>query len=199
MTATHVRLNIFPDGGVSRFRVFGAPLPEARRRLVLGVLNKMGDAEARDVLGDISGAPGWIDRMAAARPFASPAALMAASDSAASGLTPDDWREAFRHHPRIGEGTADRSQSGAARDASSREQSGVQQGTAEERVALADANREYEKRFGHVFIVSASGKSAAEMLALLRERLDNDPDTELGIAAEEQKKISRLRLARLLE
>jgi allantoicase len=101
--ATHVRLNIYPDGGVSRFRVFGVPDADARRRAVLRQLNAMDDQEARATLADFCAAPAWIDRMAASRPFATPAAVLAAADGAADAVSPEDWREAFRHHPRLGE------------------------------------------------------------------------------------------------
>src|SRR4030095_5810131 len=124
-------------------------------------------------------------------------ALLDASDAASSRVDRDGWLEAFRHHPRIGERSAARAQSASASQSSAREQSGVAAAVAAARDALAQANRDYEARFGHVFIVCASGKSAGEMLAALRARMGNDPDAELRIAAEEQKKITRLRLERL--
>src|SRR4029077_19967934 len=106
------RVNIYPDGGVSRFRVFGAPDPEARRGAVLRQLNASDEPEIRATLADFCAAPAWIARMAASRPFATSAAVLAAADEAADAVEPDDWREAFRHHPRIGEGAAERAQSG---------------------------------------------------------------------------------------
>ena len=196
-TPTHVRLNIFPDGGISRFRLFGLPSADARRKAVLRQLNAMDEAEVRALFADFCAAPAWIDRMAASRPFASAPAVLTTSDKAAEAVGPEDWSEAFRHHPRIGEHQAERRQSEAAETLSSREQSGVGQAAPTDLAALADANRAYEQRFGHVFIVSASGKTAPEMLALLRDRLTNDPDTELRIAAGEQRRITRLRLERL--
>ena len=196
--ASHIRLNIYPDGGVSRFRVFGAPDAAARRRAVVRLLNAMDAAEIRATLGDFCAAPAWIERMIASRPFADAAAVLAAADTAGGAVGADDWREAFRHHPRIGERTAERSQSEAARVASEREQSAAAQAPAADLAALAEGNRAYEARFGYVFIVSAAGKSAAEMLAALRDRLKNDPDSELQVAAAEQRKITRLRLERLL-
>ena len=197
-TATHVRLNIYPDGGVSRFRVFGTPSPEARRQAVLRQLNAMDDPEVRGALADFCAAPAWIDRMAAARPFASARGILSAGDKAMDAVSADGWRDAFRHHPRIGERHAERAQSEAAQSLSSREQSGVQQAAPADLAALADANRAYEGRFGYVFIVCASGKTAPEMLALLRERLKNDPETELRVAAGEQRRIARLRMERVL-
>jgi allantoicase len=198
VAATHVRLNIYPDGGVSRFRVFGSPAPVVRRGAVLRQLNALDEPELRAELAAFCAAPSWIDRVAAARPYATPADVLHASDAAAGAVPADDWREAFRHHPRIGERQAERSQSPVASAASAREQAAVQQAAAADIAALAEGNRAYEERFGHVFIVCASGRSAPEMLAMLRERMANDPATELQIAADEQKMITRLRLERLL-
>jgi len=199
ITGSHVRLNIYPDGGVSRFRVFGVPDAAARRRAVLRELNATDEPALRALLADFCAAPEWLDHLTAGRPFASAAALLSASEEAADHVTPAGWREAFRHHPRIGEGQADRPQSASAQSQSSREQSGVAQASDAERAALAEGNRAYEAKFGQPFIVCASGKSPAEMLALLRERLNNEPDAELRGAAGELRKITRLRLSRLLE
>lgn len=199
VAASHVRLNIFPDGGVSRFRVFGTPNAGARRVSVLRQLNAMDEPDLDGALADFCAAPAWIDRVAAARPFASADSVLTAADAAAAVVTPDGWREAFRHHPRIGERTAERRQSDAARDWSAREQQGAGQENSAELMALAEANRAYENRFGYVFIVCASGRTASEMLAMLRERLGNDSATELSVAAAEQQKITRLRLERLLK
>jgi allantoicase len=198
VTGSHVRLNIFPDGGVSRFRVFGRPSPAARRTAVLRQLNATDGPELQALLADLCGAPEWIARVASARPYASADALLAAADAANAAVTRDGWREAFRHHPRIGERTAERAQSDAAGESSAREQANVQRADAADLAALAEGNRAYEDRFGHVFIVAASGRSAAEILENLRARLRNDAQTELAAAAAEQQKITRLRLERLL-
>ncbi|HEX9369334.1 MAG TPA: 2-oxo-4-hydroxy-4-carboxy-5-ureidoimidazoline decarboxylase, partial [Vicinamibacterales bacterium] len=195
--ASHVRLNIYPDGGVSRFRVLGVPDAEARRGAVLRQLNAMDDPEIRAELADVCAAPAWIDRMAASRPFATPAAVLAAADTAAGAVKPDDWREAFGHHPPIGARAAERPQSAAAQTLSAHEQSAVQQASPSDLAALAEGNRAYRDRFGYVFIVCATGRTAPEMLAMLRDRLNNDPETELGVAAGEQRRITRLRLERL--
>ena len=165
---------------------------------MLRQLNAMDAQEIGAVLADFCAAPAWIERMAASRPFATPAAVLAAAESAADAVGPDDWREAFRHHPPIGEQAAERPQSDAARTASSREQSAAREAPASDLAALADGNRAYRDKFGYVFIVCATGKTAPEMLAMLRERLTNDPDTEIRVAADEQRRITRLRLERLL-
>src|SRR6185503_19689506 len=195
--ASHVRLNIFPDGGVSRFRVYGIPLPDARRQAVVRQLNAMDAPELRAAFADFCAAPAWIDRMTASRPFASAEAILAAADEAAKGVPDADWLEAFRHHPRIGERQAERIQSEAARGMSASEQGGVERAAAADVAALAEGNRAYEARFGYVFIVSAAGRTVPEMLAMLKERLGHDPAAELRVAAAEQQKITRLRLARL--
>ena len=195
--ASHVRLNIYPDGGVSRFRVFAVPLADARRAAVLRQLNAMDAPDLRRALADFCAAPAWIDRVAAARPFTAKT-LRQTADAAFDGVDSDGWREAFRHHPRIGERAAERAQSDASLAASGREQSGVAAATQADREALAAANRDYEAKFGHVCIVSAAGKSAPEILQALRARMANDPATELRVAADEQKTITRARLERLL-
>jgi allantoicase len=198
VTATHVRLNIFPDGGISRMRILGMPTATARQAAILRVLNAMDEPELRAVLANYLSAPAWIDRMMASRPFTTPADVFAASDAAANGLRDEDWLEAFRHHPRIGEGKAERAQSAVASGWSAREQSAVQDAAAADVAALAEGNREYERRFGHVFIVRASGRSARDMLSDLHARLQNDPATELKTAAAEQRRITRLRFEKVL-
>jgi 2-oxo-4-hydroxy-4-carboxy-5-ureidoimidazoline decarboxylase len=162
-------------------------------------LNATDEPALRALLADFCAAPEWLDRLTTDRPFSSAAALQSASEDAAEGVSPGGWREAFRHHPRIGERQAERLQSASAQAQSSREQGAVEHASAADRAALAEGNRVYEARFGQPFIVCASGRPASEMLALLRERLNNDPDTELRVAAGEQRKITKLRLSRLLE
>jgi OHCU decarboxylase len=136
--------------------------------------------------------------LAGRRPFASDAKLIASSDEIWSRLSDEDWLEAFRAHPRIGESQAERQHSERAKEWSEREQSGASSAESDVKLALAEGNREYERRFGHIFIVCASGKSAAEMLDLLRRRLNNDPAAELREAAEQQRQITNLRLKRWL-
>jgi OHCU decarboxylase len=131
----------------------------------------------------------WVEAMLAARPFRGDAALFEAAERAWWALGKDDWLEAFGAHPRIGEQRIDR----LARH----EQAGMNRAGEETRAALARGNREYEARFGHVFLVCATGKSATDMLDALRARLGNDPAAELRIAAGEQARITRLRLEKL--
>ena len=136
--------------------------------------------------------------MADARPFAGADDLAARADSIWWSLSEEDWLEAFRAHPKIGEQKAAAAQSEQARSWSAQEQSGVQDAASETKAALAAGNREYEKRFGFIFIVCATGKTSEEMLRILNTRLQNDSGTELRAAAEEQRKITRLRLEKLL-
>jgi OHCU decarboxylase len=136
--------------------------------------------------------------MIEARPFVSLEELLAKADSVWRSLSEDDWLEAFRAHPKIGQQKAAAAKSEQARNWSKQEQSGTAGAAIETRAALASRNQEYEERFGFIFIVCATGKSSEEMLAILNSRLQNDPGTELPVAAEEQRKITRLRLEKLL-
>lgn len=128
--------------------------------------------------------------MAERRPFTSEAAVLEAADRVWKSLFPADWLEAFRAHPRIGDRQA--------RGREAEEQAGAQSASEATLAQLSEANCLYEERFGHVYIVCASGKDAEEMLDLCRRRIHNDPAMELAVAAEEQRKITRLRLAKLL-
>ena len=132
----------------------------------------------------------WVQRMLASRPFASDQELFRASEREWWGLDRGDWLEAFAAHPRIGERTTDAWSSG--------EQSGLAPAGADLRHALREDNGSYERRFGHVYLVCATGRSAAELLTDLRERLTNEPDKELRVAAGEQAKITHLRLEKLV-
>ncbi len=132
----------------------------------------------------------WVKRMLAGRPFAGDQELFRASEREWWALDRGDWLEAFAAHPRIGERTTDAWSSG--------EQSGMARAGADLRLALREQNGTYERRFGHVYLVCATGRSAAELLVDLRERLTNEPDKELRVAAGEQAKIIRLRLEKLV-
>jgi 2-oxo-4-hydroxy-4-carboxy-5-ureidoimidazoline decarboxylase len=143
------------------------------------------------------GSTAWVEGMTLRRPFGTLHVVLETADRVWWSLTPDDWREAFDHHPRIGEQTAAAAQQKRARDWSADEQRGASAAGEDVRQALADGNREYERRFGYIYLVCATGKSAQEMLALLEQRMTNDPATELRVAAGEQAKITRLRLEKM--
>ena len=153
--------------------------------------NRLSDEEAADELLAVCHSRRWAKQVAAGRPYADLAALQRTADEVWLGLGPEDWLEAFAAHPRIGEG------GGAAADWSRQEQAGVG-GTADVRERLARGNAEYEARFGHVFLISAAGRDATEILDALTERLGNDPATEMRVAADEHRRITRLRLERLM-
>ena len=136
----------------------------------------------------------WARKVAAARPFASPTVLYEAADAALAELSDAELHAALAGHPRIGE------RAGAGHAASSgREQSAVTQSATATLEALAEGNEEYEAKFGHVYLVCADGRSGDDLLAVLRERLGNDPATEWTNTRRELGKINRLRLARLID
>jgi allantoicase len=196
--ATHVRFNIYPDGGVSRLRIFATASPQSSGSAGLDRLNALSAKEARAALAACCGSAKWAQQMMKARPFGSAAQFFETADRIWSGLGRKDRLEAFRHHPRIGESRAARKRSAQAKTWSTGEQSKAREAASETQAALAEANRAYEARFGYIFIVCASGKTSEEILSMLRARLANDPETELGAAAEEQRKIMRLRLEKLI-
>jgi len=156
----------------------------------LEALNELDQAAAIRELLRCCGSTQWAREMAASRPFGTAEAIAQTSDTIWSSLTRADWLEAFAAHPRIGDH--------AAFAWAAAEQSGTAKAPDEVRAQLAVKNRDYEARFGYIFIVCATGQAAEAMLAMLDERLTNDPDDELHIAAEEQRKITQLRLAKLL-
>ena len=169
----------------------------------LAELNALTEGAAATELLRCCGSTRWARLMIAARPFADVEALVAAADATWTSLAPADWLEAFAAHPRIGENTGADGATGAtgatgAADWAAQEQSSVADAVAAVRRRLAEANREYEARFGYIFIVCATGRSAEEILGLLDRRLGNDSAAELGAAAEEQRTITRLRLMKLL-
>jgi len=160
--------------------------------MTLDELNRLDSSAAASTFMRCCGATAWAAAMAAARPFRSLDAMRERAGEIWASLGRRDWLEAFAAHPKIGERRA-----GAAW--STAEQSGMASATDDVTTGLAARNREYERRFGYIFIVCATGRSAGEMLALLDARITNDPDRELAIAAEEQRRITALRLAKLLD
>jgi 2-oxo-4-hydroxy-4-carboxy-5-ureidoimidazoline decarboxylase len=144
------------------------------------------------------GSTAWAEGMAARRPFADSASLLAASDETWRNLPAEDWMEAFRSHPRIGESQASQSPSAQSGAWSTQEQRKVAAADDAVKIALAEANREYERRFSHIFIVCATGKSGPDILEILRRRLHNDKAAELHEAAEQQRQIMHIRLTKWL-
>ncbi len=191
---THLRVSVYPDGGIARFRAF--------RNLPAGAqaawLDGAGDVDATTALLGCCHSQRWAAGMLAARPFGSWAGLLEASDRIWRSLDPGDWLEAFAAHPRIGEDPERLRQRFASTAAQSgAEQAGVQGAGEEILLALQEGNRLYEERFGHVFLICATGRSADEMLAQLSRRLLNSHQQELEAAAAEHEKITRIRLQKL--
>ena len=162
-------------------------------------LNTMSVGDTGDALARCCGSRRWVRAMVAARPYVDDAGLFDIAERTWWTLDPDDWLEAFSHHPRIGEREATRPAHDQEREWSAGEQAGMDQAGREVHDGMVAGNLEYEERFGHVFLICATGRSGDEMLTALRERLSNDPAEELKVAAAEQVKITRLRLLRLVE
>lgn len=176
---------------------------------VLARWNRLSAEEAAKEILPCCGSKTWAQRMVLRRPLANEAALLAASDEIWFGLAAEDWMEAFRSHPRIGEKVGEKigekqaalspGQPAPIQSAwSAQEQQSVAAAGEEIKTALAEANRKYEHQFGHIFIVCATGKSGSEILEILRRRLKNDRNAELREAAEQQRQITHIRLRRWL-
>lgn len=162
-------------------------------------LNELPADQAEAEFLKCCGSTRWAKQMVAARPFPSAGALLAKADEVCWSLNEEDWLEAFRAHPKIGETKAAAAQSEQSQHWSAQEQSRAQQASAETKAALADGNLKYENRFGFIFIVCAAGRSSEEILSLLNSRIQNERATEIKIAADEQRKITRLRLEKLIQ
>jgi 2-oxo-4-hydroxy-4-carboxy-5-ureidoimidazoline decarboxylase len=154
--------------------------------------------ELRAGLRSCCAADAWVEQMVTGRPYRSEAALLAASDRATAALDGGGLAQALAGHPRIGERAPTHGGDGRSAAWSRGEQAGVGDADSELLGELAHANAAYEQRFGHVYLVCASGRDASELLALCRARLDNDPETERGVVLSELAKINRLRLSKLL-
>jgi OHCU decarboxylase len=146
----------------------------------------------------------WARRLVDQRPFVDLDDLQSKAKRIWWSLAERDWLEAFHSHPKIGEKKASQPQTAEAARWSAEEQAGIHDEggdteTDQIQTDLAELNQQYEEKFGYIFIVCATGKDAAEMLAHLRQRLQNKPDEELRIAAAEQAKITELRINKLLK
>jgi allantoicase len=188
-TGRYLRLSIHPDGGLARLRVLGRPDRAAAGAKRLVYLNSLFDGMAEHFFHTACASSAWVHEMVRIRPFAAIEDVFAHGEQVFASMTEPDWLEAFDGHPRIGERgdvTANREQAGTA--TASRE-------TIRE---LIDVNRRYEDKFGFTYIVYATGKTADEMLAIARERLENDRAQEIANAAAEQRRITATRLGRML-
>jgi OHCU decarboxylase len=164
--------------------------------MTLAEFNALPSAQAESVLMDCCCSARWAASVASRRPYENVEAFHKAADAIWWNLERADWLEAFSHHPQIGDKPASGSES--ARQWAEGEQTGARAATEEVKTRLARGNRAYFDKFGYIYIVCASGKSAAGMLAILEQRLQNDLASELSIAAEQQRLITRIRLEKLL-
>ena len=192
---SHVRFNIYPDGGVSRLRLWGVASEDGRARAGLFRLNSLSDEEATAELLRCCGSRRWAREMNLLRPFTSADAMHEAAEEVAGNLDRGDWIEAFAAHPRIGDRDALQQK---AKSWEAGEQSGASGASDELIDALMEANRKYEAEFGHIFIVNATGKTGEQMLKLCKQRLKNEAEDELEVAAGEQRQITRIRLEKLV-
>lgn len=175
-------------------------------RAVLTRWNQLPTKDAETEILPCCGSTAWAAGMASRRPLANQPALLAAADEVWRSLDETDWLQAFRSHPRIGESGIGESRIGenlahaAAPSATwaAQEQRQVADAGDTVKMALAEGNREYERRFQRIFIVCATGKTAPEILAILRQRLHNDVGTEMREAAEQQRQITQIRLKKWL-
>jgi 2-oxo-4-hydroxy-4-carboxy-5-ureidoimidazoline decarboxylase len=160
--------------------------------------NRLPRNEAEYEILPCCGSREWAQRMAFRRPLADEAELLTAAGEEWRNLGERDWNEAFRSHPRIGETRAAVPAHAQSSEWSAQEQRDAAAAGHAVKIELAEANREYEERFNRIFIVCASGKTAPEILAILRRRLLNDPEAELREAVEQQRQIIELRIRKWL-
>jgi 2-oxo-4-hydroxy-4-carboxy-5-ureidoimidazoline decarboxylase len=162
-------------------------------------LNTLPKNQLREELMKCCGSTVWVDKMISVLPAEDLVELLEEAEEQWYKCTEKDWREAFAHHPKIGDTESLKKKFASTANWASGEQSGVNTASQQTIEALAKANDKYEDKFGYIFIVCATGKTAEEMLALLKARLPNDPVEEILIAADEQNKITKLRLQKLLD
>jgi 2-oxo-4-hydroxy-4-carboxy-5-ureidoimidazoline decarboxylase len=162
-------------------------------------INEMDPAGAREALAKCCGSKVWCDRMIEGRPYASQEDLLAAAEEIWWSLDQTEWLQAFAQHPKIGDMDSLRAKYASTKEWAAGEQSGCNAASEAVLQGLAGGNSEYEKKFGYIFIVCATGKSADQMLSILRDRLLNNPSAEIKIAAAEQAKITQLRLEKLCQ
>lgn len=160
-------------------------------------INELNDTEAAEAFRRCCGSNAWVKEMLGARPFVSAEALSEQADRSFKDLTRADWMDAFAAHPKIGDITSLKKKFSVTKNWAENEQAGAKGISDTVARDLAARNEEYFQKFGYIFIVCATGKSAEEMLTMLKQRLDNDAAIELPIAAEEQRKITHLRLEKL--
>ncbi len=165
--------------------------------MTLDEFNSLPDEKVAAELERCCGSQRWINGMKTILPFDSVSSVYKHADEVWRALSQEDWKEAFVHHPKIGDIENVRTKFASPSAWAVGEQQGVENASDETLRRLADGNLKYEKKFGYIFIVCATGKSADEMLSVLNNRLSNSVDDEIYIAADEQRKITRIRLEKL--
>jgi 2-oxo-4-hydroxy-4-carboxy-5-ureidoimidazoline decarboxylase len=153
--------------------------------------------EKKALLQQCCGSSAWVNNMIAAPPAEDLVDLLQIAEEQWYACQEADWREAFSHHPKIGDIDALKEKFAATAQWAEGEQGGVKQASEQTLQQLAAGNQAYEQKFGYIFIVCATGRSADEMLQLLNQRLYNNPEVEIQIAMEQQLKITKLRLEKL--
>lgn len=163
----------------------------------LKLINELSAEEARETFLKCCGCERWARELAEGRPYASEEEIYSLSERSFETLTRDEWLEAFGAHPKIGDMESLKKKYSATKEWAEHEQSRVHGTPPQVLQDLAAGNSEYENKFGYIFIVCATGKTAEEMLSILTQRIRNNSKEELGIAAAEQKKITNIRLGKL--
>lgn len=167
--------------------------------MTLHDLNTLSQPQLKEELMKCCGSSSWVKMMMTFFPADDMVELLEDAEEVWYQCSEEDWKEAFFHHPKIGDVESLTKKFASTAQWAAGEQSGVNVASKETNKALAAGNKEYEEKFGYIFIICATGKSAGEMLADLQIRLQNSPEVELEIAAEEQNKITKLRIEKLLE
>ena len=167
--------------------------------MTLHELNALTQPQLKQELLKCCGSPTWAKMMMTYFPVDTMEELLEEAEEIWYDCSEDDWKEAFAHHPKIGDVESLTKKNSSTAQWASGEQSGVNVASKETIAALAEDNKKYEDKFGYTFIVCATGKSAAEMLTILQSRLSNEPENEIKMAAEEQNKITKLRFQKLVE
>lgn len=193
---THLRVHILPHGGVNRLRVWGHAVSTPGEQRALDALHALAPADRAAVLRSFCGADAFVRALEAALPARSMRHLFGAAAEALDTLSEKDWLEAFAAHPRLGESRAPVAATAQSGAWSRAEQAAIAQGEADTMARLQQGNDAYAAKFGFVFLLCATGRSAAETVTILDERLANDRATEIRNASREQRLVTRLRIGR---
>ncbi|HMS34675.1 MAG TPA: 2-oxo-4-hydroxy-4-carboxy-5-ureidoimidazoline decarboxylase [Ignavibacteria bacterium] len=164
----------------------------------LDKINNATPEEAFEIFSKCCGSVNWVNKLLSCRPFDSEKEILDNAGKIWYALTESDWREAFEHHPKIGDLNSLKEKYSGTKSLAENEQAGMDKATGSVLSELTELNREYENKFGYIFIVCATGKSANEILTLLKERIQNSPGEEIRIAMEEQNKITKIRIEKII-